>query len=534
MSRKIEVLPGIGGSDLVVSPLTSLLVGSGDGVEHVSDWGGDFWGSQSDNHDGYIWQRQADRDELAAALRLHKVVDILTAGVLNSLGGVDEDSIQQVFGLSPSMEIYRLLREQIGDADFNSDSFPKLEKNDIEEAIGKIKAKIEQFEGVSLPGDWQKDLTALADDLHTAIYGHFNSEVSQSAGAPRSRADARAVEVAVGLARLDAQDIDNGSVAGSAANGNGSSFAKIIKGVRAALGEGDDDDEGDDLDIGDLVQRLSKNSDDVSGAVSSSRVAARLPEITGTRLSLTVGEGTDRAELAFYFAPEQGEGIPSDNGAYLAGWYREDGQGYGDGGELTACLVATGDIDFPFDEDVIHRVGTWERLSDRSLLLNVRFAGEPQTLNLRVRASSNAAALGQYYNRDNWDHQSANAWQEWTWQGNSNGDEAFERGLFWREFSDSYWDGDDTNKERFIGSVDSDDRFYVFDDDLDGKAMEDNWAVEGLTPRGWVFDLDYEGSIERWDVEQTRDGIVVEEEGDEEVHGKLQLFVPYHEIPGSC
>ncbi|MCG5547598.1 hypothetical protein [Halorhodospira halochloris] len=512
MSRKIEVIPGKGGSDLVVSPLTSLIVGESDEIEHVDDRGEDFWGDSGKCDNGYVWQRKADRDKLADALRLHKVAEILTEGILHELAGVDENLIEDIFGLSPSMMVYRKLRAQMDDVVLNSpNDIPDLNKGKINEALDKIKDKLAK-EDINLNNS---DLSGVASGVHEQIANLFDENAQSGSDEPRSRADARSVETATGLALETIRDNDNGTSnasAGTSANGNVSASE-----IRKAIG----DDEGDNLDIGSLVQRLkslndnSDNdiSDKIEDAVKNSRVEADLPEIAGTKLRLTViDDDGDNAEMVFYFAPAKGEDVPTDddNGDSLAGWHHDEG--YADEGKLTACLAFPEGIDFPLEEDDIEDgfTGTWERLSDRSLLLNVRFADEPQTLNMRVRASSNAASLGQYYDRHFWSDEEG-------------------RGDFWRDFSYAYWSGEVNNKDEFLGDTDEG-RFYVFGDEESGEGREGNWDDKSLTPRGWVFDLLYEGDRERWDVEQTRDRLIAAD-GEVEIEERLQLFVPFDGDP---
>lgn len=541
MSRKIAIAGD--GEGLVVSPLTSILVDDSDNVEHADVWGSNYWIGDEDGSDRYVWQSDSVKtEELEAALSLHKVVDVITAGIFDLLEeeyglSADSETIEDIFGVDPSMEVYRQLREELdldsgaldlGDIDLTSEV--------IEDSLSGIIDKIEAHEDIdySLGDDiWKEILADLAEELHDAIEEAFDNGNGGASPAndTNPRATSRAVEVATIVARKDAEymnaraGVSNASASSSAANSD-NRYSGIIGNVSDAI-----TDNGENLDVGSVADAINEDPNaNIGDAVTNSTVEAKLPELTGTVLSLNAqAEDNDevqeaQAAIAFYFQPGEGEDIPESDGESLAGWYSDgDNDDYKGSGKLTACLSTSGDIDFNLDQEVVHLEGSWERLSDRSLLLNVDFAGEPQTLNLRVRGSSNAAALEQYYTRDNWDGNGK-------WDGNGNGSD-ITRDNFWRKFSNDYW-GDGDEKDTYLGSdVDgrSGGRFDVYDDydDSDNKNRDDNYEDEGLTPRGWVFDLDYEGDKDKWDVEETRDDMLVNEGNNQDADATLKLFTPY-------
>lgn len=537
MSRKIEVLPSVGGRDLAITPLTSILVGTNDNIHHIDAWGGDIWGRESDTAvGGYVWQLDVDADEVATALRLHKVVDVITTGILDLLSseyGVSVDSaiIQDLYGVDPAMEVYRALRSELEDNQVSgSIDNLSLSRAQIKASITALLDTLDAREDITLDdeGAWKDKLAQLATDIHDAIGDGLSTAAVAAEGSSPMYSGARAVEVATFVAREDAQYSKLTSSAGATSIASNSDYyEEIITGVREALDDLEDG-EGSELDVGGLAELLNNDLDmDMSTAVEESLVEIDLPELTGTVLRLNVqpsgaDEDSGEAAIAFYFEPDQGVG-----GAEQSGWFRNSGDGYLDSGQLTACIASSGDIDFPFEGDVVHRVGTWERLSDRSLLLNMDFAGQSQTLNLRVRGSSNAAALKQYYSRGEWDV-AGNDWREWTLQ-DAPSDEPIKRGDFWQKFSADYWSGTDASyNSQFLGDS-PDQRFDVYDDDLAGKDRSNNWQAEDLTPRGWVVDLDYEGDKDLWDVERRRDGLM--EGMEDDADAVLKLFVPYSSVP---
>ncbi len=187
------------------------------------------------------------------------------------------------------------------------------------------------------------------------------------------------------------------------------------------------------------------------------------------------------------------------------------------------------DLDFNLEdagaesEDAVglRLTGTWDRMSDSSVLLNVDFAGTEETLNLRVRSESNPVTLTQFYN---WASQEGNL--GWT-------DQQPAREEYWSTLSEVYWNAENWSDGRLNGFDPTDQFDKRFDFASDKEELDDwdrsRYAADGLTSRGWVFGVEYEGDSQEWDVEETRDELkeLRESEGETDPSADLRLFEEY-------
>lgn len=581
MSRRVGVAGDVTDSSLAVSPLTSLRSGAGTSAEDADTDGDNFWGGYDDAKGVYVWQDDVDGDELEWALKLHKVVDVVVAGLEKHFEDAETISLadgEDWTGTDISFEIYSRLYEELGSpVDLSQADFTDLQ-TDLETAI-------EAFDGV---GSVKADLADIGKELYDAIEG---LDMTASAGANSAAAssdyrnDARAIEVAVNVAREDSRE-EGGSATTQATSDR--DYAEILGATVNTFSGGAGDEESEKVDVAQMardVREAREQADEdgtnfdageaVGNAFKRNRVDVELPEITGTVLELRAqGENDDGEEaegsLIFYFQPEEGETIPADNTGWIAA--ADADYRYQDRGRLSACLAATGDIDFGGIEDeeentdaidqdgdtaALHISGEWERLSDRSLLMSIDIPGvEP--LNIRVRGGSNDWTVRQFYNQDVWTDGNLAL-------GDATDHKGISRDEYWNELSHAYWATNDSqwndenvteemvntfftqdadDNTRYVASAPADNRYNAFQygeegsvervSTLDGLTNDKradyfaNGAPEdhALTPRGWVFAVDYDGDQDRWDVEHSRDEALANGEAGDV---RLRLFTPYEE-----
>ncbi|ABM62655.1 hypothetical protein [Halorhodospira halophila] len=554
-------------ADLVVNPLTSVANRKGD---PVGDFGVDFWGD-ADGSNGWAWEsaKDADKKALFEALALHKTVDVLAAGLDGWLDeqGVDRERVEDALGLDLSMELYRLIREKLGKPDLDG-SDPggvdfSLDKSAIEDILGGFKESISSIDDNFGTDGFSSDDVAEINEALRGLKPPPSGSAIGGASENDVKSKARAGEVAAAVAREDARSSDSPSevsATGSGSSKNGD-YQKILDGLsRAGVGE-----QVDIRQLSDSIRGkrdnggLDDSEDGWAELITQSTVKAVLPEISKTKLALEVtggDAGEDTGRIRFFFEPASD--FPSDDYADPGFYKGDEHKGYSDEGALTVCLDGTFesfdlDLDSEQEEEIkggggeagedsvaLRMTGTWERASDRALLLNVNFAGVEETMHLRVRSSSNDYTLSQFYNETFWKKTDDD--REWSGSPKFNDSEELKRSEFWSKLSDRYWDEDSWHegewrgengngsldsgdwRDVFLGEefeLDDEDRFnFAHDKEENGSGWERSNAADfdGLTPRGWVFDLSYEGDTESWDVEQTRDEALaaLEEESNED------------------
>ena len=551
MSRKVDIPDG-DSTDVAagtVNPLTSIRSGENDTPEDAKDVG-EFWGGDADGDGTYEWNTDVESNDLKVALQLHKVVDVLVNGLTSmaEAQGVTSDTLTEAVGPDLSPMLYRGLRDVLAGGSeeaLGSIDISTLTESDIEgimeDWLATANQELAELDGTDaqLTDDGQlAELAGVASELLTAVDTAFDSGSGTKSLTRATDADAeaaaRASEVATAVGREDARDEGSGSDSGSSGNRG---YGDIASGVRAELDATDDG--GRDVDVRDLAEKTREARDgsglpsDYKDLVNSSTVSARLPELSGTVLALSAegtatndagDSGNAKAAIQFYFQ----EGAINAAVDYAdSGWYNLDDSGdharYVTQGPLTLCVATGGEIDFDFgddeNKDTYLLEGSWERISDRSVLLSIAFGGEQETMNLRVRGASNELALNQYYNPAMWEDGSP--------AGTSGLDgSGTQRSNYWKGLSGDYWDNTASASDYlspWAAALDlsSEERFDFSGDRADTSETWDRAQASGdggwntgdgnqLTPRGWVFDVSYDGDDSVWDVEQTRDEVLAD------------------------